>query len=645
MYADIVFPFKLPPLTYKVPREHKSDLKGRIVKAPISGRSTFGLVINVSHGSEIKDKKDIKEIEGIYGHFATDSFISFLQWLSDYYIMPSGIALKSSFFEEAIKSINIENSVVQVVDNLEKSNPQIIESSNASLIHNCIKNRNYKSFLYHAHSISDEYSLLTEILSALCHDLQDVIILTPEINEIEKLEPMLRNIVGDRLCIIHSRLSKKKRAEAIIRMMTGQSNVVIGTRSAILAPVKRVSLIVVMNEHSPSYKGEEGLRYNGRDIAVMRGFIEKSCVILSSICPSVESIYNAKIGKYTTLTSSQHSLVSQQMPSQYPRIKIVDSRLMSQKSKSETISRDILKAAKDIALKNRRFLFLVNKKGYSLIRCEDCGYVAECKRCNIPLVFYKTKNTVKCHYCGSEETGYESCHKCKGFNIKPFGAGIERIREELKEALTSDINLLEKDYSVISQDNDITSFIIGMPQAIKKLKDENLDAVAYFNVNGLLSQPDFRAYERAFQEIVRIAQVVRQEGSIYLQTWNPRNKILRFIRNYDFKGFYDYELSQRRMFEYPPYARIILLNIFMKTDTKKFLHDLHKMISDIDISGLKILGPVEIPSTLKSFNHCFQILMKSKDNKFLHLCARQLLNRLEKIRGLKINIDVDPLKI
>jgi primosomal protein N' (replication factor Y) len=501
--------------------------------------------------------------------------------------------------------------------------------------------------LFHAPSAAHEYSLLHEILSAIGSDIHGAIILVPEIGDIERLLPILKDIFDERVCIIHSKLTKAKRADTVRKIISGESDIVIGTRSAVLSPLQNISFIAVLSEHSPSYKGEEGLRYNARDVAVMRGFMEKSCVLLSSVCPSVESIYNAKTGKYTTLVSSQQSVVSgQQTDLKRPKIKIVDIK----KEKASTISRDILKEAKDITSNGEMFLFLVNRKGYSLIRCEDCGHIVQCKECSIPLVFYKCKNAVRCHYCGHEEIVPENCEKCNGFNIKPFGAGTERIKETLEEALKTEAILVEKghDSIVMAQDPDVTSFVIGTPYATRKLRDEKFDAVALLNIDGLLAQPDFRAYERAFQEVVQVAQMVKADGSILLQTWNPKNRALRFIKNYDFEGFYTYELSQRKALNFPPFLKAILFNIFTKKDVQKFLKDIQSIIGDTTIAiidSVELLGPVEIPSASKSHKHCIQMLLKSKDRKLVHAAAKDLLSKFEKLKGAKINVDVDPLKI
>ena len=615
MYADVAFPIKLPPLTYKLPVVAPPDMEGRIVKALLMGKSRYGLIVAVTDNPDFKGK-DIKAVQDIRHHFVSGNGIKFLKWISDYYLAPIGIALKSGFFEEAVKS------------EVNGQYPAVGEK---------IKEKKYETFLFHAPSIHAEHAQLKEFLNS---DVRGVIILAPEINEIEKIAPDLKKIFGERLCVIHSKVTKAKRTDALRKIISGESDIVIGTRSAVFAPLKNISLIAVLGEHSPSYKAEESPGYNARDAAVMRGFIEKACVLLSSVSPSIESVYNAKIGKYTTLNADS------QPETKRPRIKIVGANRT--KGKASTIAGEVLKEAKNTISKNGKFLFLINRKGYSLIRCEDCGHTVQCKKCGIPLVFYKAKSAVRCNYCGLEKNIPESCEECKGFAMKPAGAGTEKIKEEVEELLGTKTLLLEKERSLspspLPLAPDILPFVVGTTYAAKKLRDEKFDAAALFNIDQTLSQPDFRAYERTFQQVMQIAGTINPDGSLFLQTWNPKKRILRFIKNYDFHGFYDYEMSQRKMLDYPPFSKIVLFNIYYKKGTN-LLDDIRNIIEPAEIKGLEVLGPVEIPPILKSYPHCIQILLKSKDSRLMHEYARQLLNRLGNLKDVRINVDVDPLKV
>jgi len=364
-------------------------------------------------------------------------------------------------------------------------------------------------------------------------------------------------------------------------------------------------------------------------------------MLLSSACPSIESVYNAKIGKYTTLTPSLHHSVEER-----PAIKIVG--MKDNKNKNIPVSQAILNKAKSLIPDKGGFLFLLNRKGYSLIGCQDCGHIVRCAECGIPLVFYKDKGLIKCRYCGREESVPEGCMECKSFNMKPLGAGIEKIGEAVKEALKTDALIVEKTEGrmEISSElhGDLAPLIIGTAYAVRKLGDKKFDAAAILNTDSLMSRPDFRAHERTFQDVIKASLMVRPEGALYLQTWNPRDKILRLIRDYDFKGFYNYEISQRKMLDYPPFSKIVLFNISYKKGTN-LSDDIREMIEAPEIKGLEVLGPVEIPPILKPYPRCIQILMKSKDSRLIHSYARQLLEKLEKLKNIRINVDVDPLKV
>lgn len=623
MHVDVVFPLRLPPLTYKVTDNAPIDLIGRVVKAPLSGKSRYGIIVSVSDLPAAGNEKNILEIESIHNCFASEVTVSLLKWLSDYYLSPIGIAMKSSFFEEAVNIV--VSGQCPVVSKETKS----------------LEEKKYRAFLCHAPSISHEYSLLNELLNKSFSEINGAIIIVPEIAYLGKIEPMIRDIFGERLCILHSNLTKKRRIDAITRIISCQSDVILGTRSAILAPIGNVSFISVLSEHSTSYKGEEGLRYNARDVAVMRGYLEKSCVLLSSICPSMESVYNEKTGKYTALRNSR------QPDTKRPKIKIIDaSRLQD---KALTISGDITEEARNVLSKKGKFLFLINRKGYSLVKCADCGHTLRCEKCGIPVVFYKSKNSARCRYCGLQQNVPESCGECKGFSLKPVGAGTEKIREDIEKLLGIKPLLLEKGSSVstpiLPTVYDIMPFVVGTAYAAKKLRDEQFDAAAFFNTDSLISQPDFRACERVFQEVIQTAEMVKPEGHLFLQTRHPRDKILRLIRNYDFHEFYDYEMSQRKIINYPPFSRIILFNISAKENVLKSLYEVQKRVENTVTRGLEILGPVEISSPIKPHKHCIQVLMKSVNRKILHTAARELLQSLGQLKGIKINVDVDPLRI
>lgn len=645
MYVNVAFPLRMKPLTYKLPEGSPADMAGRIVRAPLMGKSIAGLVMGAVEEPEMKIRKKVKEIHCIYQCIFSATALAFLQWLADYYLSPVGTALRSSFFDDIAADVvrggkhdGYPRKHAASASCLTDSWTRFGESLTA--IGANIRLGSYRSFLYHAGSFEEERALVIEALRHLKDSLTNAVILVPEIAHLEHLLPAIKELFGERVCVLHSRLGKKEVSGSLRRISGGVSDIVVGTRSAVLAPLEKVSFIAVLSEHSRSYKAEEGIRYNARDAAVMRGVYEKASVLLSSAAPSVESIYNAGIGKYVMLkTAAPEDL--------RPKIKIV-----SLKGSDTLLSPEILTEARRLAELKKRFLFLVSRKGYSLLRCEECGFIERCGTCDVPLVFYKGEDVLKCRYCGSCRKVPVSCGQCGGNAIKTFGAGTERIKEQVEALLKSEAIVIEKGGSGLKSrrlglpvNSDLAPVVIGTSTP-RSGNSGLFGSAAFLNMDSLLLQPDFRLYERALQEVSAAVQMVRNDGTVFLQTRMPRNRILRFIRSYDFSGFYRYELLQRKSFNNPPFARLILFTLPVTGESGASQAEIDRIAQSKKAVNVEILGPVELPYQSKKYHYCIQVLLKSKERTALHAAARAMLEEIGKVKRFKkIIVDVDPVRI
>ncbi len=617
MYVDVAFPNNMPPLTYKLHKDAPYDLIGRLVKAPLRQGDSFGVILNVKSSHDVCETKKIKEISHVYGPFVSDKYFSLLKWLSDYYLNPFGNVLKNIPFEETIRAMF---NIVKLEDRGHKKvDDDFICNQEIKQIFDAILAKKYGTFLFRADSLSEEKEILREILSNPLNLIKGAIILVPEIYMIEEFAPILKDIVGERLCIYHSKLSKKNKINTLSHILSEQKDIVLGTRSAILLPLKKLSFIAVLGEHSQSYKAEEGIRYNGRDVAVRRGFIEKIPVLLSSLCPSLESIYNAKIGKYILIDRPSN------LDKAKHKVKIIDERSLLKKNL--TVSPDILKEAKKIKENKGKFLFLVNKKGYSFLKCNDCGSFVRCRNCNIAMTLYKDKDLVRCLYCGFSSAVQDVCDFCKGFNIIPFGFGTDRVKEDLgKDFKLDDMSLIvEAGYK-------------------KGLREKKFSGAALFNIDMTLAMPDFRVQEKLFQDFVYLSEIISPNSYIFIQTGNPKKKIFRFMKTHDIDGFYETELHQRKELKYPPFSRIILFSLFVRSDKREYLSEIEDLVRTARDKDMEILGPVEVPSKRHDIRR-MQILLKSTNRKLLHKISSQFLDGLKNLKGIKIKVDVDPLKI
>ncbi|MCI0469276.1 MAG: primosomal protein N', partial [Nitrospirae bacterium] len=408
--------------------------------------------------------------------------------------------------------------------------------------------------------------------------------------------------------------------------------------------------IVVAGEHSLSYKGEEGIRYNARDVSVMRGLLEGAVVLLSSVSPSVESVYNAKNGKYSLLDSEDGlkgglsvaaSLVRR------PAIRLIDMR--KERDRRSVFSKRVLDEIKRSLVQKEGFLIISSRGGYSLIRCEECGEIIRCKKCGAALVFYKDKNLLRCNHCGFSGQVVQSCGACGSFNVSALGAGAERLIEEAMKHFGAAPILLNGKGALDAalQDSAASGFaplVIGRRAAASGIKNRVFKSALVYDLDLMLSLPDFRANERAFQYLIQASQLVSANGSLFIQTWNPRSKALQFLKGYDYKGFYAYEDKQRREMNYPPFSRMILFNVFAKIGSTGLINEI-RAASKIAMQNIEILGPVEITPALKSYGYCLQLLMKSSDKAAIHASAKQLIERLRSIRGVDVRVDVDPQRI
>ncbi|TAL28699.1 MAG: primosomal protein N' [Nitrospirae bacterium] len=643
-FINVLFPINLGALTYKCPANLVDKLlPGMLVSAPLKNQVTRGIILGKSSKPETTNLKAITDIHG-EAPLLEPPMLKLLDWMADYYIANKGIILKNMLPGEAFKKVKARKSQESVGATLSGDPHREVRSQKSeqvpfteineqilSQINESVSKKEYKTFLFHAPASGHEISLASKILG----QQGNTIILVPEIVNVNKAEPLIREIAGERLCVLHSGLSRGGRSDVFEKIISGECTVVLGTRAAIFAPMKNLSLVMAMQEHSSSYRTEEGLRYNARDVAVMRGYLEKATVVLSSICPSIESMYNARQNKYTLLKP---------VPVQKPKIKIVN--MYEEKQPVPNLSKTVVAAAAASIKKNEKIMFVINRKGYSFLTCKECGNIETCDKCNIPLIFHKDDKSLRCRYCGIVSGPPEKCSRCGSFKVELTGSGIQRIEEGIKKLfniapLRLDSDKIEKnskkgDLSEITKGETI---VLGTKLMTKRLQSqERFDMAAVLNADIYLNLPDFRAIEKAYQELSVISDKIKPEGRLFIQTRMPQNYLFRFIRNNDYAGFCDEELSKRKEVSYPPYSKIALITFKGRDyDDKKVGAAVKKISVEKDI---EILGPSL--SFGRQGQKEYALLLKTTSKNKLHSAAREFLNIFGGYKDIKINIAIDP---
>jgi primosomal protein N' (replication factor Y) len=634
-FLDVLFPVNLGPLTYRCPDGLSEKVEpGMIVSAPLRNKVTKGIIM----GRPLKiPSGEIKEILSIHGEepILSGKLIQLLNWMAEYYLAEQGFVLKNMLPREAFTKIKQKKTKIKQTT-VSPSFFVDINKRSVSHILDSVKKNTYGTFLLHAPSSAYEYSLLIQVLS----EIKNVIILVPEVSFIYNLYPLLSEGFGERVCLFHSGLSGGERSEAVDRILSGGSDIVFGTRSAVFTPLKDISFIAVLHEHSSSYKQEDGLRYHGRDVAVMRAYLEKTPILLSSICPSFESLYNCRRGKYKLLESEAGT--------KKPRVRIIDMR--HEKLLKPYLSRRVIDAAARYLREDNKVMFVINRRGYStLLQCSDCNYIEECPVCKVPLVFHKQDMLVKCHFCGYCTKVSESCSRCKGHNIQLLGAGTQRVQEDIEKFLG--IRALRFDSDISRKRSEIESLvgaayaddmriIIGTKIMTKRLRtDGGFSMAAILNTDLFLNIPDFRSMEKTYQEIMSIGDRIVNPGEIFIQTRMPRNYLFQCIKNYDYRTFFREELSRRKSLNYPPYSRLLLMIFISKKDLSG---ELSRFLNRTD-DGVEILGPSFIRN--KKGKYECKVLLKSSVRGALHAAAKTFLKQYRGSKEVTIKVDVDPSSI
>ncbi|MBI5662401.1 MAG: primosomal protein N' [Ignavibacterium album] len=528
-----------------------------------------------------------------------------------------------------------------------------------------IKESLFQSYLLHGVTGSGKTQVYIELAKIALEQNKSVLILVPEISLTPQITSRFYNNFGDLVTVLHSRMSAGERFDSWRRIHKGKSKIIVGARSALFAPVFNLGLIVVDEEHDASYKQQDMIpKYNARDSAVVLGSIHNCPVVLGSATPSVESRYNAEIGKYKLLT-----LPLRIDDAKLPTITLVNVNAERKKGRMDNIfSRTLLDKIEDRLRKQEGVIILQNRRGFSTqIYCEDCGEIEMCSNCSVPMVFHINKNTIQCHYCGLEKPVPNACTHCGSINIKYFGTGTERVEDELQfyfpnariSRIDSD-SITRKAYLsnlLLSFGKGEIDILVGTQMVSKGLDFSRVTLVGVISAETTLWLPDFRADERTFQLLTQVAGRAGRSkiaGEVIIQTQNEKHFALQKVLQNDYDGFYKREIVDRERMGYPPFTRLALIETKDKSEQKAkgAAVDFRKALKRYD-KHLKISEPTTaLIYKLKGF-YRYHILIKSsrKTDPSGKLLRRAVLeaftefNRVSRFKDVKLFYDIDPQSI
>jgi primosomal protein N' (replication factor Y) len=487
--------------------------------------------------------------------------------------------------------------------------------------------------------------------------------LVPEIGLTPAAAANLHHLFKEDVAILHSGLSADERAEQWPRIRRGEARIVVGTRSAIFAPVRLedLALIVVDEEHDTSYKQEETPRYHGRDVAVMRGKLSSAAVVLGSATPSLESYHNAQRGKYQLIELRERV---EQRP--LPKVEILDMRSeFQQKNKEEEVlfSGGLTQAIRERLARGEQAMVLLNRRGYApVVLCRSCGETVQCENCAIALTHHKRDNKLECHYCGFKRAVPKVCPHCESEHIYFIGAGSEKLEDRLHGLFPSArIGRMDRDTvrgkadferMLSSFDNGELDLLVGTQMIAKGHDIHGVTLVGVVGADFALGFPDFRAAERTFQLLTQVAGRAGRgdsPGEVILQTYSPEHYAIQYAAQHDYAAFFQKELQFRRWMHYPPFTAIA--NVLIRSDNLahalRWSGEIGTWFEKNKTNGLRVMGPAVAPLSRLKGDHRYHFVLKSANRPALNESLRKLVNFAaeQKIPRTNLIIDVDAVSL
>lgn len=689
MFAEVALP--QGNFIYAIPEKLRDKVKiGCSVNVTLRGRKECGWVTSFKAKTPKKDIKDIVMV--ISAPLFSENIIKLANWISTYYICPPGEALnamvpslvrekgelpsvegvirlsnkpipRSSSQKLLIKylltrSFGVEKAEIKrlkldsTIGNLKKrgiieifekelfkpyKRPKSItfmkltnEQANVfKQIKAWLLKNEYKTLLLQDENKESRHKIYVKAIDIALKQGKATILLVPEIESIQEIFTTLRDKFGDIVTVFHSKLSEKARKDIWLAVRAGRYRVVLGVRSAVFAPVKRLGLIIV-DEEQCDYKQIDKPKYSARDVAVMRAKIESSLCILGTKAPSIESFYNAQTSKFNIITLKKKSKL--------PIVSIVDMR----KARTGVIS-NLLKEKMVSSLKQRQKIILfVDRKGFaSLLLCRDCGHIPRCLNCGVSLKYYREDFSIRCTYCGFRQSAPSTCPICKGTNLTHRGIGTQRVEREMKrlfpttQVLRVDLDIGNKDEIIKSFEENGAQILLGTRMIVKERLLRVASLAAVISCDTMLSLPDFRAPEKTFDLLKEFMNV---KENLVLQTYNPDHYVFQNIKLWSYSEFYSSEIKQRKELRYPPFSHLIRIVIEAKEERK--IEELTRLIRD-RLPNITSLGPAPCPVPQKCGKLRHHMLLKVDSP----IEISTVLQEIYRAHSKNLTIETDPIEL
>jgi len=529
-----------------------------------------------------------------------------------------------------------------------------------------VENERYGTFLLHGITGSGKTEVYLRALKNVRQRGRTGIILVPEIALTPQTVQRFRAHFGDQIAVLHSRMSMGERYDAWRRLRTGDATIAVGPRSAVLAPLENLGLIVVDEEHESSYKQfDPAPRYHARDVAVMRAHMNDAVCILGSATPSLESTMNARWGKYERVQLPERVPDASGEAAALPEVRVLDLTLQRKKHQLDGALADPLREAiRERVARNEQVILLQNRRGFApVIECEDCGWAPECSACSVSLTLHRHGGAahLQCHYCGSAARAPQRCPKCDSGDLSQIGVGTQQVEAEL-DSVVPDATVLRMDrdttsrkhghHRILQRFENGADVLLGTQMVAKGLDFGRVTLVGVVDADVGLLFPDFRAEEQTFQLLTQVAGRAGRanlQGEVILQTRNPDHPAIRHATSHDYEGFVEEELPTRRQFGYPPFGHVATVEFRGPKEERVeqlALNWSNRLRGHAD--NVQVLGPEPAFIQRVKKQYRYRTLLKARGGS-----ARPLQTALRRTReahgtppnGYHVAIDVDALDL
>ena len=525
----------------------------------------------------------------------------------------------------------------------------------------------FRQVLLHGVTGSGKTEVYLQAIAPILASGKSALVLVPEIGLTPQLTDRFRARFGEQICVYHSALSDGERYDTWRQMLTGTPQIVIGTRSAIFAPLPHLGLIILDEEHDTSFKQEQPAPcYHARTVAKWRAELENCPLILGSATPALETFVETQINNYSLPTIHYLSLPERIYSRPMPPIEIVDMRQELRQGNRSIFSTSLQNALEELQERQQQGILFIHRRGHStFVSCRSCGYVMECPNCDVSLSYHNigegTAEMLRCHYCNHTERHPQNCPECSSPYFKNFGSGTQRVEQELTR-LFPELRAIRFDSDTTRNKGDhrrlLTQFangeadiLLGTQMLTKGLDLAGVTLVGVVSADGLLNLSDYRASERAFQTLTQVAGRAGRgddPGKVIMQTYTPEHRVIQAVRRHEYTSFVETELAERTALNYPPSGRLVLLRLSSLDAAEvaacavQLASACHEYIQQLSLPGCELLGPAPAAIMRVANRYRWQILLKLPLDESVDLS--DLIGLRDRTpRSVSLTIDVDPL--